>query len=243
FPRSSRSASHPHGEVLPQRVTFGVGLPHEDAAQIGMTAESDPEHVVRLPLQPVGAPPQRHDGVDGQVPARVEFDLDPQLGAAREGSQLVDQLERSLAVAVLDRRHIDQVIVALLRRFPQPGHRVEQTFARNVDDGVAARLEPAADRVAEGRAQGVDGGVHAERNWWTELPNGSEISSICSGGSRRPRSSSGCSSRRGTRSNSDSPLIFLCSRSTPYNSPSGRGGHPGTYTSTGTIVSTPCTIA
>src|SRR5437867_8557784 len=208
-----------------------------------MTAESDPEHVVRLPLQPVGAPPQRHDGVDGQVPARIELDFHSQVGAARERAHVVDHFERPLAVTVLHRRDIEQVVVALLRRIAQPGHRVEQGFARDVDDGVAARLEPAADRVAEGRSQGVDGGVHAERNWWTELPNGSEISSICSGGSRRPRSSSGCSSRRGTRSNSDSPLIFLCSRSTPYNSPSGLGGHPGTYTSTGTIVSMPCTIA
>src|SRR5882724_12141549 len=218
----------PQGKVLPQRVAFGVGLPHEDAAQIGMTAEGDAEHVERLPLQPVGAPPQRHDGVDGQVPARVELDLDPQVGAAREGSQLVDHLERSLAVTILDCRNVDQVVVALLRGIAQPRHRVEQRFARDVDDRVAARLEPAADRVAEGRSQGVDGRIHDERNWWTELPNGSEISSICSGGSRRPRSSSGWSSRRGTWSNSDSPLIFLCSRSTPYNSPSGRGGHPGT---------------
>src|SRR2546430_1985567 len=132
------------------------------------------------------------------------------------------------AVPVFDRRDVDQVVIALLRRVAQPGHRVEQGFARDVHDRVAAGLEPAADRAAEGRSQGVDGRVHAERNWWTELPNGSEITSICSGGSRRPRSSSSCSSRRGTRSNSDSPLIFLCSSNTPYNSPSGRGGHPGT---------------
>src|SRR6059036_2994622 len=177
---------------------------------------------------PIGAAPQRHDGVHGQVPARVELDLDSQVGAARERAQEVDHFEQSLAVTVFDRRDVDQVVIALLRRVAQPGHRVEQGFARDVHDGVAAGLEPAADRAAEGRSQGVDGRVHAERNWWTELPNGSEISSICSGGSRRPRSSSSCSSRRGTRSNSDSPLIFLCSRSTPYNSPSGRGGHPGT---------------
>ena len=70
-----------------------------------------------------------------------------------------------------------------------------------------------------------------------------EISSIVSGGSRRPLSSSGCSSRRFTASNSDSPLIFLWRSRIPYNKPSGRGGQPGTYTSTGTIVSMPCTIA
>src|SRR5205823_13651053 len=230
------------GKVLPQRVAFGVGLPHENAPQIGVTAEGDAEHVVRLPLQPIGAPPQRHDGIDGQVAVRVELDFDTQVGAAGERSQLVHHLEQSLAVTVLDRRDVDEVVVALLRRIAQPRHRVEQGFARDVDDGVAARLEPAADRVAEGRAQRVDGGVHDERNWWTELPNGSEISSISSGGIRSPLASSGCSSRRAGRA-SDSPLIFLCSISTPYSSPSGRGGQPGTYTSTGTTVSIPCTIA
>ena len=36
---------------------------------------------------------------------------------------------------------------------------------------------------------------------------------------------------------------FSCSLRMPCISISGLGGHPGTYTSTGTIVSTPCTIA
>src|SRR5207249_314907 len=145
-------------EVLAQRISFGVGLPHQDAPQIGMAPERHAEHVVDLALQPVRAPPQRHDRVHGEVTPRSE----PYL-----------------------------------------------------------------------RSQGVDGGVHAERNWWTELPNGSEISSIVSGGSRRPRSSSGCSCRS-AGSSSDSPLIFLWRSSTPYSRPSGRGGQPGTYTSTGT---------
>ena len=37
--------------------------------------------------------------------------------------------------------------------------------------------------------------------------------------------------------------IFPCRVRIPYISISGRGGHPGTYTSTGTIVSTPWTSA
>src|SRR5205807_9501618 len=143
-------------------------------------------------------------------------------------AQTVHHLEWSLAVPILDRRDVHQVVVGLLGRVAQPGHHVEQRVAPDVDDRVAARLQPAADRIAEGRPQRVDGRVHAERNWWTEFPNGSEISSISSGGRRKPRSSSGCSSRRGTRSNSDSPLIFLCKSSTPYSRPSGRGGQPGT---------------
>src|SRR3954453_18228708 len=34
--------------------------------------------------------------------------------------------------------------------------------------------------------------------------------------------------------------ILSCSRISPYSSASGRGGQPDTYTSTGTILSTPC---
>src|SRR5207302_9622999 len=207
--------------------------------------EGDAEHVERLALEPVGAAPQRHDRVDGEVALGIELHFDAQIGTAGQRAQPVHHLERSLPVAVLDRGDVHQVIVGLSGRVAQPGHHIEQRFASDIDDRIAARFERAADRGAppEGRPQRVDGRVHAERNWWTEFPNGSEISSICSGGRRNPWSSSGCSSRRGTRSNSDSPLIFLCSSSTPYSSPSGRGGQPGAYTSTGTMVSIPCPIA
>jgi len=37
------------------------------------------------------------------------------------------------------------------------------------------------------------------------------------------------------------PWIFCCSFRMPWMRFSGRGGHPGMYTSTGTISSTPCT--
>src|SRR2546430_11820766 len=49
-------------------------------------------------------------------------------------------------------------------------------------------------------------------------------------------SSSSCSSRRGTRSNNDSPLIFLCSRSTPYNSPSRSEEHTSELQSQSNLV-------
>src|SRR4029077_6856639 len=110
--------------------------------------------------------------------------------------------ERALAVAVLDRRDVHQVVIPLVWRVAQPDEDLEQCLGTPVHDRIAARLERAADRVAEGRSEQVDGRIHSERNWWTELPKGSEISSIASGESRSPRSSSGCSSRRGTPSKS-----------------------------------------
>src|SRR5689334_19223224 len=127
----------------------------------------------------------------------------------------VEDFEVALPVAILDGGTIHEVAVSLGRRIAQPREHLEQGVAAHIHDGVAARLERAADRAAEGRSEGVDGRIHAERNWWTELPNGSEISSIVSGGRRNPRSSSGCSSRRRTWSNSDSPLIFLWSSKIP----------------------------
>src|SRR6476659_4604163 len=42
-------------EVLPQRISLLVPLPHQDAAQVRMSVKSDAEHVVALPLQPIGA--------------------------------------------------------------------------------------------------------------------------------------------------------------------------------------------
>src|SRR5206468_2776527 len=133
-------------------------------------------------------------------------------------------------------RHVNEIIEFLIWRFLQPRHRLEQAIRSDEHD----RLAVARDLGAKSPR---NLGCHDERNWWTELPNGSEISSIVSGGSRSPLSSSGCSSRRRTASNSDSPLIFLCRSRMPYSRPSGRGGQPGTYTSTGTMVSMPCTIA
>src|SRR3989449_4424377 len=115
----------------------------------------------------------------------VELHLHPQVDPALERAHLVDDLERPLAVAVFDGRDVDEVVVLLAGRVAQPAQHVAQPVDRDVHDRIAARLDRAADRGGEGRSQGVDGGVHAERNWWTELPNGSEISSIVSGGDRK----------------------------------------------------------
>ncbi len=153
-----------------------------------MTAEGDAEHVEHFPLQPIGAVPQAVDGVDGQLRVGRQLDFDPEVGFARERAQEVHDFEGTLAIPEFDRRHIDQVIVVLAGRVLEIAHRVEQTLACDIDDRVAVR----------GYGFPHCARNHEERNWWTELPNGSEISSIVSGGSRSPFSSSGCSSRRRT---------------------------------------------
>src|SRR5215217_5755242 len=44
-------------KVLSQRVAFLIALPHQESAQVRMSDELDPEHVVALTLQPIGAFP------------------------------------------------------------------------------------------------------------------------------------------------------------------------------------------
>src|SRR5207247_5356922 len=147
-----------------------------------------------------------------------QLDLDPDVGAPLERAQEVHDFDRPFAIAEFDRGYVDEVVEFLARRLLEPLHRCEQPVARDVHNPLTVTRY----------CFSYGAGNHEERNWWTELPNGSEISSIVSGGRRRPLSSSGCSSRRRTASNNDSPLIFLWSRRIPYSSPSGRGGQPGT---------------
>src|SRR5258706_12803625 len=216
----------PEREAFPQRIAFRVGLPHQNAPQIGVPAEADAEHVKDLSLEPVGAAPQAPHRVHGELLRRRQLDFDAQVDFALERAEEVHDLERALTIAELDGCDVDQVVEFLAWRRFQPPHRVEQALAGDEHHGLAIARDFAAKRPwdrGDRRSRS-----HDERNWWTELPNGSEISSIVSGGSRSPLSSSGCSSRRFTASNSDSPLIFLWSSRMPYSSPSGRGGQPGT---------------
>src|ERR671912_900248 len=54
LPQSLEGALGTYLEALQQRVVVEVVLPHVRPTQIGMAGESDPEHVVGLPLVPVG---------------------------------------------------------------------------------------------------------------------------------------------------------------------------------------------
>src|SRR5918993_2789433 len=54
LPQSLEGALGADLEALEQRMVVEVVLPHVRTPEIGMTRESDPEHVVGLPLVPVG---------------------------------------------------------------------------------------------------------------------------------------------------------------------------------------------
>src|ERR687894_2927374 len=96
LPQSLEGSLGAYLEALQQRVVVKVVLPHIRPSQVGMTGESDPEHVVCLPLVPIGRrinaryrPYNRLISLDGG--------LDPHRGPA-EVHELVGELEEALPV-------------------------------------------------------------------------------------------------------------------------------------------------
>jgi len=67
--------------VFAQRVADEVVL-EQDAAQVGMAAEDDPDHVPRLALVPVGRRPDAGDAVDLRPGAR-QLDVETMYNAER----------------------------------------------------------------------------------------------------------------------------------------------------------------
>ena len=112
-------------EALTEGIPFGVGLPHQDAAQIGVASERDAEHVEHFPLEPVGAVPELPHRVNPELLGRIELDFDPNVRASLEGAQEIDDFERAFAVAVFDRRDVHEIVELLLRRVLEPGHHLE----------------------------------------------------------------------------------------------------------------------
>src|ERR671913_560324 len=104
LPQSLEGALGAYLEALEQRVVVEVVLPHVRPTQIGMAGESDPEHVVGLPLVPVG---RRVDAGDRPYNGLVSLNggPDPHRGPA-EVHELVSELERSLPVDYRDKREV-----------------------------------------------------------------------------------------------------------------------------------------
>src|SRR5215218_9738398 len=104
LPQSLEGALRAYLEALEQRVVVEVVLPHVRSAQVGMTGEGDPEHVVGLPLVPVG---RRVDARDRPYNWLIPLDggLDPHHGSA-EVNELVGELEGALPVDDGDEREV-----------------------------------------------------------------------------------------------------------------------------------------
>src|SRR5919107_1961914 len=104
LPQSLEGAFRADLEALQQRVVVEVVLPHVRPPQVGMPGESDPEHVVGLPLVPVG---RRIDARDRPDNGLITLDgrLDPEGGPA-EVHQLVGQIEGAFPVDDRDKGEV-----------------------------------------------------------------------------------------------------------------------------------------
>src|SRR5918997_5117129 len=83
-------------EALQQRMVVEVVLPHVQPPQVRVPLEGDTEHIVRLPLVPVGGRVDAGYRVYDRLLA-LDAGPDPDLPAAQI-EQLVRQLERSLPI-------------------------------------------------------------------------------------------------------------------------------------------------
>src|SRR3954468_3144857 len=125
------------GKVLPQRIPFLVLLPHQQSAQIGVAREADAEHVVALPLHPIGgavdAPYARH--LEGH--AFLEQHLEAEKAPEWQRPKVPHDLERLFEISKLHRRDVGQIVVLLRGIVVQPSDDLEQLAALDHDRGLA----------------------------------------------------------------------------------------------------------
>src|ERR1039458_3675484 len=126
------------GGGLSQRISFLELLPHEDPPEVGMPGETDAEHVVAFALEPVRALVDGPDAGHFERCALRNERLQAEKTAELERAHVPDDLDGHRDIAMLHRRHVREILVALRRVIVQPAHDLEH--ALGVDDDV--RLAP-----------------------------------------------------------------------------------------------------
>src|SRR3989304_6749101 len=207
----------------------------QNAPQVGMAAEYDPKHVVDLPLVPICI---RIDGFDGGHLGRapLQGDTQAQEDVLRQAIKLVDDGEpRLFGPVVYGGQRGEQVEIE--------GRVVVEDLAGHhdripIDDD--RRLTPKDLHAEDVRAKFAFQRCDCSFNRLHPL-NPSGVNSP------EPRSDLPTRGLAWSHAHdqcvSFSPRTLACKVRMPWISPSGRGGQPATYTSTGTISSTPCTMA
>ena len=199
-----------------------------------MAVEADAHHVEGLPLVPVGGRPDRHDARNALVVPEPDLNPDDRRARPDREQVVVDGEPRRLRLGrscvPLSAQRVD---VAAGRRAVVAG---DLAFApAEVVDGCDVGQEVEALLVAQVRARLDDPGrVDDERRLAVRVLALYQARYAFEGQEATPR----ISYAGGTPA-----LIFSWSRTMPSSSASGLGGHPGTWTSTGTILSTPWRIA
>ena len=123
------------GVILAQRVAL-PGRRHENAAQVRVPVEGDPEHVPYFALVPVGVGPYAGGGGRAQIVVE-QRDLEADLGNRRQAEQVIDHgeirgrlVEPVLTYALVDRGQVEQ--------HPVGGGAVLAQELEHVADPVAA---------------------------------------------------------------------------------------------------------
>src|SRR5262249_36205895 len=218
--------------VLAQRVSLPVVV-HEDACQLGVPFEADAHQVVRFSLVPVGGRP---DGDDGRHRLAV---VGPDLQAHARG--IVGDPQEVVAHAEALGLRLRQPLQAARRRTMEVAARrraevagaalrapAEVVGRRDVGQEVEAELVPQMQsRLGEARR------IDHERRLAVRLLELDEPGNAAVVQLATPR----ISYAGGTPAST-----FSCSRTIPSIKASGRGGQPGTWMSTATILSTPCSV-
>ena len=199
-----------------------------------MAVEADPHHVEGLPLVPVGGWPHRHDARDALAVLEPDLDADGRRPFPDGEQVVVDREPRRLGLrrprVALRAQRVD---VAPGRGAVVAGDRA--LAPAEVVDGRDVGQEVEALLVAQVRARLEEpSGVDDERGLAVRILALDEPRDSFERQLATPR----ISYAGGTPA-----LIFSWRRTIPSSSASGLGGHPGTWMSTGTILSTPWRIA
>ena len=89
-----------------------------------MPLEADAEHVEAFALEPIGTGVDVDNARHPEWTALGQLYFEAQEAAVSEGAQMPHDLDGARAVAVLDRRYIDEIVVPLRRFVMQEAHEV-----------------------------------------------------------------------------------------------------------------------
>src|SRR5215211_4184573 len=215
--------------VLAERVAFPV-VRHQDPQEIRVPFDRDPEHVPSFALVPVGRRPDADHARDGFTLVEPDLHAHARRALAHREQVVVDRealrLRRGQPLVTLRHRRVQ---VAPGRRPDVAGDAVAapaQVIGRgDVREHVEAGLVPEVRARVDQRLRSDD-----ERGLAVRLGALEEPRHVAEVQDATPR----ISYAGGTPAR-----IFSWSRTIPSISASGRGGQPGTWMSTATILSTP----
>src|SRR5262249_28333872 len=138
-------------KILAERIAMKA-VPGQDATQIGMTRETNSEHVVGLPLRPVGG--EKDTGDRGHILALRDAALDADASVLAEGIEVIDDVEAGLPGLPVDRGHVDAVS-KVFDFLEMPGH-ARHSLAGHDDGDLAGKLLGRDDGIGQSRPDRLD---------------------------------------------------------------------------------------